>query len=96
MSLRALAAPLHLRTREDEYSFVLQAASARCSSTTSARTGPATSSSSGNQWHTLWNAGDEPCRILEIISPAGFEQFFRELDGLGETGLKGRSPRRDR
>jgi Cupin domain len=36
-----------------------------------------------NQWHTFWNAGDEPCRILEIIAPAGFEDFFRELDGLG-------------
>jgi hypothetical protein len=36
-----------------------------------------------NQWHTFWNAGDEPCRILEIISPAGFENFFRELDALG-------------
>ena len=23
------------------------------------------------QWHTFWNAGDEPCQILEIISPAG-------------------------
>ena len=21
-----------------------------------------------DQWHTFWNAGDEPCRILEIIS----------------------------
>ena len=36
-----------------------------------------------NQWHTFWNAGDEPCRILEIISPAGFERFFRELVDLG-------------
>ena len=36
-----------------------------------------------NQWHTFWNAGDEPCRILEIISPAGFEQFFAELDAMG-------------
>ena len=35
------------------------------------------------QWHTFWNAGDEPCRILEIISPAGFELFFRELVELG-------------
>ena len=34
-----------------------------------------------NQWHTFWNAGDEPCRILEIISPAGFERFFQELVG---------------
>ena len=32
-----------------------------------------------NQWHTFWNAGDEPCRILEIIAPGGFEKFFEEL-----------------
>jgi gentisate 1,2-dioxygenase len=36
-----------------------------------------------NQWHTFWNAGDEPARILEIISPAGFERFFSELIDLG-------------
>jgi hypothetical protein len=36
-----------------------------------------------DQWHTFWNAGDEPCRILEIIAPAGFEDFFRELSDLG-------------
>ena len=35
-----------------------------------------------NQWHTFWNAGDEPCRILEIISPAGFEKYFDELVDL--------------
>jgi hypothetical protein len=32
-----------------------------------------------DQWHTFWNAGDEPCRILEIIAPGGFEDFFDEL-----------------
>ena len=32
-----------------------------------------------NQWHTFWNAGDVPCRILEIISPGGFEHLFREM-----------------
>ena len=36
-----------------------------------------------NQWHTFWNAGDTPARILEIISPAGFEGFFRERLALG-------------
>ena len=36
-----------------------------------------------DQWHTFWNAGDEPCRILEIIAPAGFEQFFEELSDMG-------------
>jgi gentisate 1,2-dioxygenase len=35
------------------------------------------------EWHTFWNAGDEPCRILEIIAPAGFERFFAELSDLG-------------
>jgi hypothetical protein len=31
------------------------------------------------QWHTFWNAGDVPCEIIEVISPGGFEDFFREL-----------------
>jgi hypothetical protein len=35
------------------------------------------------QCHTFWNAGDEPARILEIISPAGFEQYFAELIDMG-------------
>jgi len=26
----------------------------------------------------LLDAGDEPARILELISPTGFEEFFRE------------------
>jgi gentisate 1,2-dioxygenase len=43
-----------------------------------------------NQWHTFWNAGDEPARILEIISPAGFEQYLAELVELG--GSRNASP----
>lgn len=31
------------------------------------------------QWHTFWNDGDSPCEIIEIISPAGFEEYFREV-----------------
>jgi oxalate decarboxylase/phosphoglucose isomerase-like protein (cupin superfamily) len=31
------------------------------------------------QWHTFWNPGDEPCEVIEIISPAGFEHYFREV-----------------
>jgi hypothetical protein len=31
------------------------------------------------QWHTFWNAGDGPVRLLEIISPGGLEQLFRRL-----------------
>ena len=36
-----------------------------------------------HEWHTFWNAGDQPARILEIIAPAGFERFFGELVDLG-------------
>jgi hypothetical protein len=31
------------------------------------------------QWHIFWNAGDAPCEIIEGISPAGFENYFREV-----------------
>ena len=29
--------------------------------------------------HSMWNASDEPARMIEIISPAGFEKYFLEL-----------------
>jgi hypothetical protein len=35
------------------------------------------------QWHTFWNAGDQPLRILELISPGGFDEAFIEMDALG-------------
>jgi len=38
------------------------------------------------QWHTFWNAGDGPARILEIISPAGFEKFFDAMTELVARG----------
>jgi oxalate decarboxylase/phosphoglucose isomerase-like protein (cupin superfamily) len=37
------------------------------------------------QEHTFWNAGDEPLRFLEVISPAGFENYFREVAPLLEA-----------
>ncbi len=84
MSPGALAAPLHRHTREDEYSYVLEGR-------VGAMLGDEVLVASvgdlifkpRNQWHTFWNAGDGPARILEIISPAGFERFFAELVDLG-------------
>src|SRR5215207_2972302 len=84
MSPRALAARLHLHTREDEYSYVLQGRMGALLGDEVVEAGPGDLvHKPRNQWHTFWNAGDEPCRILEIISPAGFEDFFRELSDLG-------------
>ena len=84
MSPRALAAPLHRHTREDEYSYVLEGRMGALLGDDVVEAGPGDLVfKPRDQWHTFWNAGDEPCRILEIIAPAGFEDFFRELDGLG-------------
>ena len=84
MSPRALAAPLHLHTREDEYSFVLTGRMGALLGEDVVEAGPGDLvHKPRNQWHTFWNAGEEPCRILEIISPAGFEHYFHELVALG-------------
>jgi mannose-6-phosphate isomerase-like protein (cupin superfamily) len=84
MSPRALAAPLHLHTREDEYSFVLEGRMGALLGDEVVEAGPGhLVFKPRNQWHTFWNAGDEPCRILEIIAPAGFERFFKELSDMG-------------
>jgi len=32
--------------------------------------------------HTFWNPTDRPARLVEIISPAGFEKFFAEAGEL--------------
>jgi mannose-6-phosphate isomerase-like protein (cupin superfamily) len=84
MSPWALAAPVHRHTREDEYSFVLEGRMGALLGDDVVEAGPGDLvHKPRDQWHTFWNAGDEPCRILEIISPAGFERFFAELDAMG-------------
>ena len=84
MSAHALAAPLHRHTHEDEYSYVLQGRIGALLGEEMLVASPGDLIfKPRNQWHTFWNAGDEPARILEIISPAGFERFFAELVDLG-------------
>ena len=84
MAPRALAAPLHRHTREDEYSFVLEGRMGALLGEEVLEAGPGDLVfKPRDQWHTFWNAGDEPARILEIIAPAGFEHFFSELVDLG-------------
>ena len=84
---RALAAPLHRHNREDEYSFVLEGRMGALLGDDVVEAGPGDLVyKPRGQWHTFWNAGDAPCRILEIIAPAGFEKFFEELVDLGGVG----------
>jgi mannose-6-phosphate isomerase-like protein (cupin superfamily) len=76
----ALAAPLHYHHNEDEYSFVLRGTLGALlgEDVVTAPAGTWVSKPRG-QWHTFWNPGDEPCEIIEVISPAGFENYFREV-----------------
>ena len=84
MSARALAAPLHKHALEDEYSYILTGRVGALLGDEVLEGGPGDLIfKPRNQWHTFWNAGDEPARILEIISPAGFEKFFEELVDMG-------------
>src|ERR671916_649093 len=90
---RTLAAPLHRHANEDEYSYVL---GGRLGALLG---GDVVVADAGDldfkprrQWHTFWNAGDGPCRILEIIAPGGFERVFAEMaddpEAMdGEAGL---------
>lgn len=76
----ALAAPLHRHEREDEYSFVLRGTLGALLGKDTVTAGAGTwVCKPRRQWHTFWNAGDEPCEIIEVISPAGFEDYFREV-----------------
>lgn len=76
----ALAAPLHFHHNEDEYSFVLSGSLGALlgNDVVTAKAGTWVFKPRG-QWHTFWNPGDTPCEIIEIISPAGFENYFREV-----------------
>jgi mannose-6-phosphate isomerase-like protein (cupin superfamily) len=85
-----LGAPLHRHSREDEYSYVLEGRMGALlgDDVVYAEAGDLVHKPR-NQWHTFWNAGDEPCRILEIIAPGGFENFF---DALVEAGPAAADP----
>ena len=76
---RALAAPLHRHANEDEYSYVLEGRVGVQLGDDTLEAGPGDLVfKPRGQWHAFWNPGDEPARLLEIISPAGFERYFEE------------------
>ena len=80
---RALGAPLHTHRREDEYSYVLEGRVGLQLGAEELEAGPGDLVFKPRHIpHTFWNAGDEPARLLELISPAGFEHYFRELAPL--------------
>jgi quercetin dioxygenase-like cupin family protein len=80
---RALGAPLHTHRNEDEYSYVLEGRIGVQLGDEVIEAGPGELVfKPRGVAHAFWNAGDEPARLLELISPAGFENYFRELAPL--------------
>ena len=79
--------PPHIHTREDEYSMVLEGEIGFRSGDREAVLGPGGYiTKPRGELHAMWNAGRTPARMLEIISPAGFEGFFREVADLVAAG----------
>ena len=90
---RALGAPLHRHTHEDEYSYILEGNVGALLGDEVVIGQPGDLIfKPRHQWHSFWNAGDEPARLLEIISPAGFEGYFNELVDMG--GSVGADPQK--
>ena len=78
-------APPHVHADEDELSYVLEG-------TLGVRVGDRIMDLTAGSYvfkprgipHTFWNAGPGPARLIEIISPAGFERYFTQMADLLE------------
>ena len=88
---RTLVKP-HNHSREDEYTVVL-------AGTVGARVGDQVVEAAAGASlvkprgvpHAMWNAGAEPVRVLEVLSPGGLEDYFEELAPV----LRAKAPRAD-
>ncbi len=79
--------PPHLHTKEDEYSIVTEGEIGFRSGDREVVLGPGGYiTKPRGEAHAMWNAGDMPARMIEVISPAGFEHFFW---GVGEAAADG-------
>jgi quercetin dioxygenase-like cupin family protein len=82
----ALVGP-HVHTREDEYSIVTEGEIGfRSGNREVVLAAGGYITKPRGEVHAMWNAGTVPARMIEIISPAGFEHFFEELVELVAGG----------
>ncbi len=72
---------MHRHTKEDEFSLILEGRVWFVASDEEhvAEVGDLVFKPRG-EWHTFFNAADEPARLLELISPGGLEEAFRLID----------------
>ena len=80
---RGLGAPTHTHQNEDEYSFVLTGCMGAQVGDDFVEAGPCELVAKPRGIpHAFWNPGDEETRLLELISPGGFEQYFHDMAPL--------------
>jgi len=78
----ALVVP-HMHTLEDEYSIVTEGEIGfRSGDREVVLAAGGYITKPRGEMHTMWNAGQVAARMIEIISPSGFESFFRELSEM--------------
>ncbi|MGA8258542.1 MAG: cupin domain-containing protein [Nocardioides sp.] len=77
----SIAAPMHRHSKEDEFSLILEGRVWFVAGDEEhvAEVGDLVFKPRG-EWHTFFNAADEPARLLELISPGGLEEAFRLID----------------
>ena len=80
-----LAGPVHLHTKEDEYTLVLEGRLGALLGEEEVYADPGDFvAKPRGQWHTFWNAGGTTLRVLEIITPSGLEELFKQLGKAGD------------
>jgi quercetin dioxygenase-like cupin family protein len=80
---RALASPMHTHSHEDEISLVIagRVGVQIDDRVLVAEPGTVVFKPRGIP-HAFWNESDEETRVLEMITPAGFDAYFREMAAL--------------
>jgi quercetin dioxygenase-like cupin family protein len=79
----ALGSPMHSHEREDEISHVTSGRLGVQIGDEVLEAGPGdTVLKPRGIAHAFWNPGDEAVRFLEVITPAGFEGYFAEIEPL--------------
>jgi mannose-6-phosphate isomerase-like protein (cupin superfamily) len=84
---------LHMHTREDETTYILEGAlKFRIGEQTFTATAGSTVFKPKGIPHTFCNPFDEPARVLAIVTPGGFERFFEDQVEIMKTMPQGARP----
>jgi quercetin dioxygenase-like cupin family protein len=84
---KSLAGPLHTHADEDEISYILEGEVGVQIGDRVLQATPGTLVFKPRGVpHAFWNAGQTPARLLEMISPAGFEGYFEAAAALFASG----------